>query len=234
MWIVLLTALGVGGATVVGALIGLLLKGLPERGNFLLTAFSAGMMLAAAVLGLILPGVASGQLRDLVLTVAGLAFGSAFLGIANHFLPQSPTSSRALLLVLAMALHNAPEGLAAGVSFGCDSQTGTFLIVSSIMLQNIPEGMIIIPPMVRAGYTPKRAFAYGFGTGMIEVLGTFLGYFAMRLSQAMLPFALGFAGGAMLFVVCGEMIPESADQKSGLYTLLAGFTLVLIADVLFQ
>lgn len=229
MWMVLLAALSVGGATVAGSLIGLCFQHLPPGAGNRMLHFSAGMMLCAAVVSLILPSAESGTLPDLLLAVLGVMSGGILLGLAGNALPHSPDMNRAMLLVLAIALHNAPEGLAAGVSFGCASLSDTLLILGGIMLQNIPEGLIIIPPMLSAGFSRRKAFFYALGTGLIEVLGTFLGYFCISLSTAMLPFLLSFAGGAMLFVVCGEMMPKEQD-KPGLYILLAGVCLIFLAN----
>ena len=140
-----------------------------------------------------------------------------------------------MLFVLAIAVHNLPEGMAAGVGFGTGDEIGAFFIAGGIALQNLPEGMVIIAPMLSAGIPPRRTFIIALFTGIIEVIGTFIGYFAVRLSTAMLPFALAFAGGTMLYVISDEMIPEThADgNESGVtLSLLLGFSLMLALDAL--
>jgi ZIP family zinc transporter len=109
------------------------------------------------------------------------------------------------------------------------------LIAGGIALQNIPEGMVIIGPMLAAGVSPKRTFLIAMLTGLVEVVGTLLGYFAVSFSTAILPFGLAFAGGTMLYVVSDEMIPEThahGHQRGATYALLFGFCVMLISDVL--
>ena len=140
-----------------------------------------------------------------------------------------------MLFVLAIAIHNLPEGIAAGVGFGTGNVTDAFLLAAGIALQNIPEGMVIITPMLSAGISPKRTFFYAAMTGMVEVLGTFIGYFAVSVASAILPFALAFAGGTMLYVISDEMIPEThahGAERGATYALLFGFCLMLVFDVL--
>jgi ZIP family zinc transporter len=102
-------------------------------------------------------------------------------------------------------------------------------------LQNIPEGMVIISPMLAAGVSPKKTFLCAMATGLVEVVGTLIGYFAVSVASAILPFALAFAGGTMLYVVSDEMIPEThahGSQRGATYALLAGFCVMLISDIL--
>ena len=139
------------------------------------------------------------------------------------------------MFVTAIAIHNLPEGIAAGVSFGTGNTADALAVAGGIALQNIPEGMVIIGPMLAAGMSPKRTFLCALATGVVEVIGTLLGYFAVSISAAILPFALAFAGGTMLYVISDEMIPEThahGSQRGATYALLAGFCVMLITDVL--
>jgi ZIP family zinc transporter len=143
--------------------------------------------------------------------------------------------NKVMLFVLAIAIHNLPEGIAAGVGFGAGNTAEAFLIAGGIALQNIPEGMVIISPMLAAGISPKRTFLYAAMTGLVEVVGTLIGYFAVSISAAILPFALAFAGGTMLYVISDEMIPEThahGSERGATYSLLIGFCLMLVFDVL--
>jgi ZIP family zinc transporter len=109
------------------------------------------------------------------------------------------------------------------------------VIAGGIALQNVPEGMVIIAPMLAAGIKPKKTFLFAALTGLVEVVGTLLGYFAVSLSTAILPFALAFAGGTMLYVISDEMIPEThahGEERGATYSLLFGFCLMLVCDVL--
>jgi len=143
--------------------------------------------------------------------------------------------NKVLLFVLAIAIHNLPEGIAAGVGFGSGNTAEALVIAGGIALQNIPEGMVIIGPMLAAGIPPKKTFLYAALTGLVEVVGTLLGYFAVSISTAILPFALAFAGGTMLYVISDEMIPEThahGSERGATYALLFGFCLMLVCDIL--
>ena len=139
------------------------------------------------------------------------------------------------MFVTAIAIHNLPEGIAAGVGFGSGDTAQALIIAGGIALQNIPEGMVIIAPMLAAGVKPARTFILAMITGVVEVLGTFIGYFAVSVSTAILPFALAFAGGTMLYVISDEMIPETHShgcERGATYALLVGFCVMLATDVL--
>ncbi|MBQ8759388.1 MAG: ZIP family metal transporter, partial [Clostridia bacterium] len=143
--------------------------------------------------------------------------------------------SKVLLFVTAIAIHNLPEGIAAGVGFGSGDTSQALLIAGGIALQNIPEGMVIIGPMLASGVSPKRTFIAAALTGVVEVIGTFIGFFAVSVSQIILPFALSFAGGTMLYVISDEMIPEThahGGERGATYSLLVGFCVMLVSDVL--
>ncbi len=249
MELVLLTALGVGGATVIGALIGFGFRNISHRFSDIVLSFAAGIMLAAAILGLILPSLEYGGKFGIIVTVAGIFAGALCLNLIDRLVPhlhrivgadleqhpQSPSVNKVLLFVTAIAIHNLPEGIAAGVSFGSDNTAEAFLIAGGIALQNIPEGMVIISPMLAAGISPARTLVCAMLTGLVEVVGTLIGYFAVSLSAAILPFALAFAGGTMLYVISDEMIPEThahGSQRGATYALLAGFCVMLVSDVL--
>lgn len=248
MKLVLLTALGVGGATVLGSIIGFFFKNLSHKFSDLILSFAAGVMLAAAVLGLILPSLDYGGDYGLIITIAGIFAGALCLNLMDRLVPHmhhlvggdaeahhgNANLDKVLLFVSAIAIHNLPEGIAAGVSFGSGNSAEALMIAGGIALQNIPEGMVIIAPMLAAGISPRRTFLCAMATGLVEVLGTLMGYFAVTIATAILPFALAFAGGTMLYVVSDEMIPETHhdDSRGATYALLVGFCLMLVSDVL--
>ena len=247
MELVLLTALGVGGATVFGSLIGFGFKKISHKFADYVMAFAAGVMLAAAVLGLILPSLEYGGNFGLLITTAGIFSGALFLNVIDKVVPhlhklvagdnggEGADLRKVLLFVSAIAIHNLPEGIAAGVGFGSGDNAQALIIAGGIALQNIPEGMVIIGPMLAAGIKPGRTFFLAMLTGLVEVLGTLIGYFAVSLSTAILPFALAFAGGTMLYVISDEMIPEThahGHQRGATYALLVGFCVMLVTDVL--
>ncbi len=248
MEMVILTALGVGGATIVGAVIGFVFKRLSHRFSDIVLAFAAGVMLAAAVLGLVLPSLEYGGRYGLIVTVAGIFAGAICLHLIDKLVPHlhrmvggveggNPNAnlSKVLLFVTAIAIHNLPEGIAAGVGFGSGNTAQALMIAGGIALQNIPEGMVIIGPMLAAGVSPRRTLTLAMLTGVVEVVGTFIGYFAVSVASFILPFALAFAGGTMLYVISDEMIPEThahGHQNGATYALLVGFCVMLASDVL--
>ncbi len=245
MDLVFLTALGVGGATVIGAVLGFVFKKISHTFSDIVLSFAAGVMLAAAVIGLILPSLDYGGNFAVPIAVAGIFAGALCLNLMDKLVPhlhrlsgvdqeahpeQSAKLNKILLFVMAIAIHNLPEGIAAGVGFGTGNNAEAITIAAGIALQNIPEGMVIIGPMLAAGMKPGRTFFAALLTGLVEVLGTLLGYFAVSLSTAILPFALAFAGGTMLYVISDEMIPEThahGGERGATYALLAGFGLML-------
>ena len=248
MSIVTLTALGVGGATVIGALTGFLFKHLSHRASDIILSFAAGVMLCAAVFGLIEPSLSSGGAFAVPVTVIGIFAGALVLNLIDKLTPhlhklsgsepenhpeKSARLNKVLLFVMAIAIHNFPEGIAAGVGFGTGNTSAALIIAGGIALQNIPEGMVIIAPMLAAGLSKKRTLVYALITGLVEVIGTFIGYFAVSISTSILPFALAFAGGTMLYVISDEMIPEThahGTQSASTYALLMGFVLMLAFD----
>ena len=247
MKIVLLTALGVGGSTIFGSVLGFIFKKISHKFSDFVLAFAAGVMLCAAIVGLVLPSMEYGGSMPLLVTIAGILCGAIFLNILDKLVPHlhrlagvdqeahpenAQKLNKILLFVMAIAIHNLPEGIAAGVGFGTGNNAHAFTIAAGIALQNIPEGMVIIAPMLAAGMSAKRTFLCAMATGVIEVLGTLLGYFAVSLSAAILPFALAFAGGTMIYVISDEMIPEThhEDARGVTYALMLGFCLMLAMD----
>ena len=245
---VILTALGVGGATVIGAFFGFIFKKLSHKFSDIVLSFAAGVMLAAAVIGLILPALEGGGAVNFVVVLVGIFAGAVFLNLLDKFVPhlhkiagigeekhpeQTERLNKILLFVMAIAIHNLPEGIAAGVGMGGEDIAGGITVAGGIALQNIPEGMVIIAPMLAAGMSKGRTFVCALMTGVVEVIGTFIGYFAVNISEALLPFALAFAGGTMLYVISDEMIPEThahGSERGATFALLIGFCVMLATD----
>lgn len=246
MQLVLLTALGIGGATVIGAIMGFFIPACSQKLNDILMGFAAGVMMAAAVVGLILPAIEGTGKAGIPIVGIGLLCGALLLNVLDKLTPHlhhlsgvdseshhNGNIDKVLLFVFAIGLHNLPEGLAAGVSFGGGNIGNALSVAVGIALQNIPEGMIIISPMLLAGMSKKRTFVIASFTGLVEVLGTFLGYAAATTAASILPFALSVAGGTMLYVVSDEMIPEThshGNELAATYALMAGFFLMLVMD----
>ena len=249
MNLVLLTALGVGGATVIGAVVGFVFRKITHAFSDIVLSFAAGVMLSAAVLGLIVPSIEYGGKFGILYAVAGIFAGAFCLNLIDRLVPHlhkiaggdtenhnNQNLSKILLFVMAIAIHNLPEGIAAGVGFGSGDASRALMIAGGIALQNIPEGMVIIGPMLAAGVSPKRTLVLAMMTGAVEVVGTFIGFFAVSVASAILPFALAFAGGTMLYVISDEMIPEThahGHERGATYALLVGFCVMLVTDVIF-
>jgi len=245
MKLVLLTALGVGGSTLIGAILGFIFKKISHRFSDIVLSFAAGVMLAAAIIGLILPSIEYGGNMGIPTAVAGIFCGALCLNLLDKAVPhlhhltgvdqeahpaKTEKLNKVLLFVIAIAIHNLPEGIAAGVGFGTEDVNAALAIAAGIALQNIPEGMVIIGPMLAVGMSHARTFIAALLCGLIEVFGTFLGYFAVSLSAAVLPFALAFAGGTMLYIISDEIIPEThahGSECGATYSLLIGFCLML-------
>lgn len=248
MKLVLLTALGVGGATLIGSLMGFTFKKISHKFSDIVLSFAAGVMLAAAVLGLVLPSLEYGGRFALLITVAGIFTGALCLNLIDKLVPHlhkfvgadeeahnNEGLNKVLLFVMAIAIHNLPEGIAAGVGFGSGDTSQALIIAGGIALQNIPEGMVIITPMLAAGVSAKKTLICAMATGLVEVIGTLIGYLAVSVSVAILPFALAFAGGTMLYVISDEMIPEThahGNERGATYALLVGFCVMLVTDYL--
>ncbi len=232
-----------------GSVIGFIFKKISHKFSDIVLSFAAGVMLAAAVLGLIIPSVEYGGKFGIIITVVGVFCGAVCLNLIDKLVPHmhkivgidsekhtgNDNLNKVLLFVMAIAIHNLPEGIAAGVGFGGGDTSEALLIAGGIALQNIPEGMVIIGPMLAAGISPKRTFICAMATGLVEVLGTLLGYFAVSIATFILPFALAFAGGTMLYVVSDEIIPEThshGSERGATYALLVGFCVMLVSDVL--
>lgn len=242
IWI---SAAGLGLATILGTLIGFFVKELPHKWNDAVLGFCAGVMLAAATLGLILPAVEQAGMRAWWLPAIGVAIGALFLNVLDLLTPHmhkitgldmeehrnnGASVNRVLLFVMAVAIHKLPEGIATGVGFNAEELSGAWAVTLGIALQNIPEGMVVVTPLLLVGVRKMRAFLISLTIAMLEVVGVWLGYGIGAISQYLLPVMLAFAGGAMLYVVSDEMIPEThahGYQKMATYALLIGFMVMV-------
>ena len=240
---VLISAAGLCGATIIGAILGFFIKELPHKWNDTVLGYCAGIMLAASTIGLIVP--AFQQTDQWWLVATGVMAGALFLNILDFVTPHlhtitgldpeehknNATLNHVLLFVMAIALHKLPEGMAAGVSMCPSDGTTDWGVSIGIAIQNIPEGMVIIAPLLVAGVSSARTFGISIAIGLLEILGVLIGFALGTASEAFLPVMLGFAGGAMLYVTSDEMIPEThahGYQKQATYALLLGFITMLL------
>ena len=245
VWI---SAVGLCGATIMGSLLGFAIKELPHKWNDTVLGYCAGIMLAASTLGLLVP--AFEQTASWWVVVVGVMVGAFFLNLLDFVTPHlhhitgldeaehhnNTSLNRVLLFVMAIALHKLPEGMAAGVSLS-DTASASWAVSLGIAIQNVPEGMVVIAPLLLAGVKPMRTFVISTVIGLLEVVGVWLGFALGSISQTLLPVMLGFAGGAMLYVTSDEMIPEThahGYQKQATYALLLGFMTLLLIERIFE
>ena len=231
----------------IGSLLGFGIKELPHKWNDTVLGYCAGVMLAASTLGLIVPAFELGT-TPWWFVVMGVMAGALFLNVLDLVTPHlhhitgldaeehrnNSTLNHIMLFVMAIAIHKFPEGIAAGVSM-CEGEETSWTVSLGIALQNIPEGMVIIAPLLLAGVTRIRTFVISIAIGLLEIVGVWTGFAMGNVSAAMLPAMLGFAGGAMLYVTSDEMIPEThahGYQKQATYALLLGFMTLLLLEKL--
>jgi zinc transporter, ZIP family len=232
-----LASLAAGLATGLGALPALLVRSPSERLFDAMLGFAGGVMIAASMFGLLVPAF---RLGGIPLTILGCVLGIAFLDRANLLIPhlhrlrgaEGPSAGlrRVWLLLLAMVIHNIPEGLAVGTSFGQEDFRAGLTIAIGIGLQNIPEGLAIAFPMIREGYSRRRAVLYATVTGLVEPAVALLGILVVTLASLLLPIGLAFAAGAMLFVVFHEILPESQRrgyQREATFSTLLGILMMV-------
>ena len=239
----LLASVLAGLATAVGALPILVWRRGPGRALDVMLGFAAGVMLAAAVFCLIVPALENKQGGGLLATFIGILLGALFLHGADRLVPHehlvfrnsvdAAAARRVWLFVLAIAIHNFPEGLAVGLGFaGGDTGRGTALAIG-IGLQNIPEGLAVAVPLLMVGYSRGQALLVATLSGLVEPLGALLGVSLATVFEAILPLGLAFAGGAMIFVVVDEVISETHRRGVGRLAsgaLMGGFVIMMSLD----
>ena len=234
-------ALGIGGSTLIGTGCGFLLSHVSEAVNDAVAAFAAGVMLSAAAFGLFIPAMEMVAGAGALLIPAGAVCGVLFLrGTArlsgrirgDGLLQRRPE----LLFVLAIALHKFPEGMAGGVGLGGTASAAARTVALGVALQNLPEGAVIIPPLLDAGVDRRKAACIALGTGLLNAAGVVAGALWGRFSGGLLPLALCFAGGAMLDVIVSQMIPRAVCAgrlRQGPLVVLGGFLIMAVAAALF-
>jgi len=234
-----------GAATGVG---GLVLLGVPDPSERLLAVllgFTAGVMLAATAFSLLVPGLEAGGVAEVL---AGFLVGAAVLLALDVVIPhahvrlrerghptlgETPEQRRATLLLAALTVHNVPEGLAVGLAFGAGGPDAGIPVALAIGIQNVPEGFAAAAPLLSAGVSRAKAALVALGTGAVEPVAAVLAYAGTDLVGGLLPFGYGFAGGAMLYVVVDELIPESHGtgyERPATVAMLGGFALLLALD----
>jgi zinc transporter, ZIP family len=238
------------GATALGTLPALFAHGLERRTQDALLGFGAGIMLAASAFSLVLPGLTEARQQGAGAWGAGLIVGGSILLGAlaillldrvlphEHFIkgPEGGSSARVRrtwLFVFAICLHNLPEGLAIGVGYAASNVAHATALATGITIQDLPEGLVVALALLAVGYRRRRAVLVGMASGLIEPVGAAAGASLVVALPLLLPCGLGFAAGAMLFVVSHEIIPESHRQGHENFAtagLMVGFVLMMLLD----
>ena len=253
----LLATLFTYGMTAAGAATVFLAKNVSRSLLNAMLGFAAGVMIAASFWSLLAPAIAMSEgsgVPGWIPAVVGFLLGGAFLWVVDRILPHlhlgleieeaegiKTTWQRSVLLVTAITLHNFPEGLAVGVAFGAVAAglpaatlAGAIALAIGIGIQNFPEGLAVAMPLRREGFSRGKSFLYGQASGLVEPIAGVLGAAAVLLMQPILPYALSFAAGAMIYVVVEELIPESQQgQDTHMSTIgaMLGFAVMMILDV---
>lgn len=243
IWI---SAAGLCGSTLLGSAIGFFIKGMSHKWQDSVMGYCAGVMLAASILGLLVPAMEYASGGRWWMVAVGVCCGVLFLNLMDVVTPHLHTITgvdperhshnqgidKTLLIILAIALHKLPEGMAAGVGFNMEDTTDAWSVVLGVSIQNIPEAMIVIAPLLMAGVSRLRTAIAAIVISLLEFVGIWLGYALGAISEAVLPMMLAFAGGLMLYVVSDEMIPETHSHgyhKHATYALMLGFLTVALA-----
>jgi ZIP family zinc transporter len=249
-----LASLLAGLATAVGALPILVVKRVSDKAQDVMMGFAAGVMLSASFFSLILPGLGAAEAQGATkvgavsLIICGILLGAICLWLIHRYSPhehfiigrEGPHTERLLriwLFIIAITLHNFPEGLAVGVGFGgADMANGTVLAIG-IGLQNMPEGLVVALALLTLHYSKAQALLVATLTGLVEPVGGVLGVSAVTLAQSLLPWGLAFAAGAMIFVISDEIIPEThrhGMEAHGTLGLMIGMVVMMFLDVAFS
>ncbi|MCM3441519.1 ZIP family metal transporter [Metabacillus halosaccharovorans] len=258
VWQALIGTLFTWGMTALGAALVFTTKNVNDKFLDSMLGFAGGVMIAASFWSLLSPAIEMAEGNSLpswTPVAIGFLLGGIFLWtvdkIIPHLHPNAPMGSaegisplnkkRSTLLVLAITLHNIPEGLAIGVAFGAvaagypsASLAGAIALAIGIGIQNFPEGVAVSLPLRRDGLSRRKSFIYGQFSGMVEPIAAMIGAASVIFIEPLLPYALSFAAGAMIFVVAEEVIPgsqEKGNKDLASLSLMVGFTIMMILDV---
>ncbi|MEO0541135.1 MAG: ZIP family metal transporter [Cyanobacteria bacterium P01_A01_bin.105] len=246
-----LASLAAGLGTSLGALPAFLPFRLTERVQGILLGIGGGIMLAATSFSLLIPGTAAARAQGYsethaaLIMVVGTLLGGALLWLAHsqfpheHFFkgkegPEQQLFADIWLFIIAITLHNFPEGLAVGVGFGSGALSSGWALTGGIGLQNIPEGLVVALSLRNLNYSPLYAFGVASLTGLVEPIGGLLGVSIVSVSAPLLPWGMAFAAGAMLFVIVDEIIPEidhKGHNQEGTLGVMAGFITMMFLDI---
>ena len=244
---ILESSLLLGGASLVGSALGFFVRRIPHKLNDIFLGFCAGMMLAAAIVCLALPAVEMAGEGRMWEAAVGIILGAVLISLLDKVTPHlhnltgldpeahehNSTLNRVMLFVIAIAIHKLPEGMATGVAFSAGNLENAEALSLTIALQNIPEGLVVVTPLLVAGVKQWRAMVVALIVAGFEIVGVFAGNWLGSLSAVMLPPLMGLAAGAMLYVISDEMIPETHShgfQKAATFAMIIGFVTMLFIE----
>lgn len=264
IWLGIIASMAAGLATGIGSIPIFFTKNISRKLLDALLGIAAGVMLAATSFSLIVPAIekGGGGIPGATITLIGILCGGIFIDFVDKFFPDtnllsnaingnehsqngfiknrlininiSPRMRKVWLFIIAITIHNFPEGLAVGVGFGDGDIANGISLAIGIGLQNLPEGLAVALPLIREKYSVGKAFLVALASGLVEPIGGLLGVGLVQISKPILPFALAFAAGAMLFVISHEIIPETQNHeghsKLATHALLIGFVVMMFLD----
>lgn len=235
-------------ASIIGSLLGLCLKKITHKINDSILGFAAGVMLAAAFIGLLPPAFIDTSPIGIVVAISGVIIGAVFISLIDRFVPHmhfdngefiaseaKSSGSKVMLLVIAIAIHNIPEGLATGIAFSNGMNENAFLVAISMTIQKIPEGLIVAVPLIALGMKKTKAFGISCIVALMMLPGLLVGIALSTLPAMLTAFFYAFTFGAIIYVISDEIIPESHEhgyQRSATFSLITGVLMVMLVQVL--
>lgn len=234
--------------TALGAVPVFFTKNVSQKLLDVMLGFAAGIMLSATCFSLVMPSIeyGGGDFKAVIITSAGIILGAFIIDMIDKFSPHehlidkrregvSSSLSQIWLFIIAITIHNFPEGMATGVGFGTENIGDGLALALGIGIQNMPEGLAVALSLMREKYSVKYAFIVAAITGLVEPVGAVLGFGLVNIFKPVLPVVLASAAGAMLFVICDEIIPETHSkgyEREATYGIIFGFVIMMVLDIL--
>ncbi|AVM66951.1 MAG: ZIP family metal transporter [Fenollaria massiliensis] len=234
--------------TALGAVPVFFTKNVSQKLLDVMLGFAAGIMLSATCFSLVMPSIeyGGGDFKAVMITSAGIILGAFIIDMIDKFSPHehlidkrregvSSSLSQIWLFIIAITIHNFPEGMATGVGFGTENIGDGLALALGIGIQNMPEGLAVALSLMREKYSVRYAFIVAALTGLVEPVGAVLGFGLVNIFKPVLPVVLASAAGAMLFVICDEIIPETHSkgyEREATYGIIFGFVIMMVLDIL--
>lgn len=234
--------------TALGAVPVFFTKNVSQKLLDVMLGFAAGIMLSATCFSLVMPSIeyGGGDFKAVIITSVGIILGAFIIDMIDKFSPHehlidkrregvSSSLSQIWLFIIAITIHNFPEGMATGVGFGTENIGDGLVLALGIGIQNMPEGLAVALSLMREKYSVRYAFIVAALTGLVEPVGAVLGFGLVNIFKPVLPVVLASAAGAMLFVICDEIIPETHSkgyEREATYGIIFGFVIMMVLDIL--